>query len=336
MKNNILTKLITLLILISLPLTALVFLDFSSDSSTVSWPGESEVYSSSLMFEKDSSGLDFYDNQLYAVDNGTSLIWILNVTEDGSLQPAPGYEHGRHILFPDSMSKPDSEGITVDSEKNIYIASEAGPVQKAHSHNYILQVTAEKDITDVTACQVWDLNDSLPISEDNKGIEAIEWVSNADAEKMFYDINTQKPFNPENYPNAVSSGVFFVSLEDNGHVYAYVLNHDGTSVQLADFDPHLGGAMALDYDTESDLLWVITDNNFNNRSAVLHFSGKKSPEVIYVNPPEGVDISHNHEGFAIGTLDKDASVQVYRFCDSSDKRSLSIGHLDAQYGDIIF
>ena len=73
--------------------------------------------------------------------------------------------------------------------------------------------------------------------------------------------------------NAIASGVFFVSLEANGHVYAYVLNNDGSSVLLADFDPCLGGAMALDYDTDSKLLWIITDNNFNNKSSLRLSSG---------------------------------------------------------------
>ena len=46
-------------------------------------------------------------------------------------------------------------------------------------------------------------------------------------------------FDATNYPNAIASGVFFVALEDNGHVYAYVLNEDGSSVQIADIDGKL-------------------------------------------------------------------------------------------------
>ena len=336
MKNNVLNRLFTLIILISLPLLALVFFGSSSPDSTIhSWPGASEVSTFDLMFEEDSSGLDFYDNQLYAVDNGESLIWILDVKEDGTLHPAPGYEYGKHILFPNGINKPDSEGITVDSQKNIYIASESGPVDTIDSHNYVLQVTYDSEISDVTADKVWDLNSTLPASQYNKGIEAIEWVSFADVKGKFYDMNTNKPFDSKNYPDAVASGVFFVSLEANGHVYAYVLNADGSSVQLADFDPYLGGAMALDYDTDSKLLWIITDNNFNNKSAVLCFNGSDTPDIAYVNAPAGVDVTHNHEGFAIGAHSGDA-VQVYRFCDGEETRALSMGYLDLQYGNTIF
>ena len=38
-------------------------------------------------------------------------------------------------------------------------------------------------------------------------------------------------------------------LEDNGHIYGYILNDDESAVQIADIDAKLGGAMALDYDT---------------------------------------------------------------------------------------
>ena len=36
-------------------------------------------------FLEDSSGLDFYNGQLYAVDNGTGKFWILDVAEDGTM-----------------------------------------------------------------------------------------------------------------------------------------------------------------------------------------------------------------------------------------------------------
>ena len=337
MKNNI-GKIFTLIILAGLLVGAVVLFNSSpadADTDIHIWPGPAEVYTSDLLFEEDSSGLDFYDNQLYAVDNGTSLVWILDIMEDGTLQPAKGYEHGKAILFPDGVTYPDSEGITVDEEKNIYIASESGPVETELSHNFVLQLPSDADIDDVTASQVWDLNDSLPAVKENKGIEAIEWVAAKDVEGKFFDQNTRKLFDIKEYPDAIAEGVFFVSLEYNGHVYAYVLNKDGSSVQIAEFNPNLGGAMALDYDADSKLLWIITDNNFNNKSAVLCFNGSDTPDIAYVNAPAGVDVTHNHEGFAIGAHSGDA-VQVYRFCDGEETRALSMGYLDLQYSDIIF
>lgn len=43
------------------------------------------VFDSEPTFLTDSSGLDFYNGQLYAVDNGTGKFWILNVADDGTL-----------------------------------------------------------------------------------------------------------------------------------------------------------------------------------------------------------------------------------------------------------
>lgn len=86
------------------------------------------------------------------------------------------------------------------------------------------------------------------------GIEAVEWVASGDVAGKLIDQNTGNAFDAAKYPNAVAGGVFFAALEDNGHVYAYVLNKDETVVQIAGIDAKLGGAMALDYDTYEDVL----------------------------------------------------------------------------------
>lgn len=51
------------------------------------------------------------------------------------------------------------------------------------------------------------------------GIETVEWVSNSNVAGKLFDQNTNKVFDPSNYPN-----------------------------EVADIDSKLGGAMALDYD----------------------------------------------------------------------------------------
>src|SRR5690606_28017942 len=126
---------------------------------------------------------------------------------------------------------------------------------------------------------------------------------------------------------AISNGVFFVALEDNGHVYAYVLNEDGSAVQIADIDGKLGGAMALDYDTYENVLWVVADNGYNNRAAKIVLNGEKQPEITHVMPASGVDIKANNEGFAIAEVSytKDGQRPVYRFKDGDKLGSLSIG-----------
>lgn len=149
------------------------------------------------------------------------------------------------------------------------------------------------------ALQEWNLTDSLPQVAANTGIEAVEWVANAEIEGKLYDQNTNAAYDSGNYPNAAAGGVFFVAVEDNGHVYAYVLNQDGTSVQIADIDGKLGGAMALDYDTYEKVLWVAADDGYGNRAAKISFNGEANPKIVHVMPPSGVDAARNNEGFAI-------------------------------------
>ena len=122
-------------------------------------------------------------------------------------------------------------------------------VQKGINYNSILVVDPDTEGSDLTAVNEWDLTSSLPQVSANMGIEAVEWVSDTAVTDKLFDQNTGAAFDPADYPDAVADGVFFVALEDNGHVYAYVLNEDGTSVQIADIDSKLGGAMSLDYDT---------------------------------------------------------------------------------------
>ena len=164
-------------------------------------------------------------------------------------------------------------------------------------------------------------------------IESVEWVSNASVEGKLFDKNTNAAFDASNYPDAVANGVFFVALEDNGHVYAYVLNSDDSVVQIADIDSKLGGAMALDYDTYENVLWIAADNGYENRAAKAVFNGNENPDITIVKAPSGVDTSLNNEGFAIAdkTYTVNGQRPVYRFQDGVAKGALSVGHLACSY-----
>ena len=184
------------------------------------------------------------------------------------------------------------------------------------------------------ALQEWDLTASLPQVAANMGIESVEWVSNANVSGKLYDQNTKDAFDAANYPNAVAGGVFFVALEDNGHVYAYVLNEDGSSIQIADIDSKLGGAMALDYDTYENVLWVVADNGFGNRAAKVTLTGEADSYIVHVSPASGVDATSNNEGFTIAeaSFTKDGQRPVYRFHDGVTSGALTIGSITCDYG----
>ena len=144
---------------------------------------------------------------------------------------------------------------------------------------------------------------------------------------------TGSTFDAANYPNAVAGGVFFVALEDNGHVYAYVLNEDETVMQIADIDAKLGGAMALDYDTYEKKLWVAADDGYGNRMAQITLNGTAEPKIVHVLPASGVNTKANNEGFAIASAEYTVNGQrpVYKFCDGVTSGALTIGSIDCDY-----
>lgn len=313
---------------------------FAGIPDLIQWPGADEVttYDTEATFLEDSSGLDFYNGQLYAVDNGTGKFWILDVAEDGTLSFVAGFENGKRVRFQKdandpSAPGPDAEGITVDGSGFVYLAVERDNYNKGVNYNVILKADPNAEGADLPTLQEWDLTASLPQVAANTGIEAVEWVSNTEMEGKLYDQNTGALFDAGNYPNAVTNGIFFVALEDNGHVYAYILNGDGSSVQIADVDPKLGGAMALDYDTYENALWVVTDDGFGNVAAKLTFNGEAEPQIVHVAPAGGVDVTRNNEGFAIAEarFTKDGQRPVYRFGDGFQVGALTIGSINCSY-----
>lgn len=314
--------------------------DTQNVTDGIDWPGAKEVtvFDTQATFLEDSSGLDFFNGQLYAVDNGTGKFWILDVEKDGSMKLAKGFENGKRVRFQKDAQNPaaagpDAEGISVDENGYVYLACERDNSDKGLNFDTILQVNPDAEGTDLVALKEWNITDSLPQVEANMGIEAVEWVSGRDVNGVLFDNSLQKTFQLSDYPDAVADGVFFVALEDNGHVYAYVLNKDGSSVQVADIDAKIGGAMALDYDTYEHVLWVATDNGYKNVAAKIKLNGTQEPEIVHVLPPEGLDVAANNEGFAIAAAEYTVNGQrpVYRFTDGVTVGSLQIGSISCDY-----
>lgn len=137
------------------------------------------------MFLEDSPGLDFFNGQLYAVDNGTGKFWILDVAADGKLSFANGFSDGKRVRFQkdaenEKAASPDAEGITVDGDGYVYLACERDNSAKGVNYNTILKVDPKAEGTDLIAMQEWNLTESLPQVSANMGMEAVEWVANAE------------------------------------------------------------------------------------------------------------------------------------------------------------
>ncbi len=315
---------------------------FEGVPDMIQWPGADDVIAldTEQMFLENASGLDFYNDQIYAVDNGVGAFWVFDVAADGSVTYADGFENGKRVRFQKdaddpTVAGPDTEGVAVAGDGYVYFSSERDNHVKGINWNTILQVDPHAEGEDLVALNEWDITDSLPAVVANMGIESIEWISSADVNGNIIDKNTNEVFDFSNYPDAISGGLFFVGLEDNGHIYAYILNSDGTSVQVADIDSKLGGIMALDYDAYENVLWAVADNGYNNRAAKITFNGEIEADVLHVLPPTGVDITLNNEGFAIAPAEYTVNGQrpVYRLADGLATGSFTMGYIDCDYVD---
>lgn len=313
--------------------------------NAIAWLGSSNVitYDQGVqMFQSDSSGLDFYKGQLYAINNKKGTFWVMDVKKDGTMEYAKGFDaQGKNLAFladaqNPSESNPDAEGITVDENGKAYAAVERDNNNKNVNYNVILQFDPWEEKSTVTALKEWNITNLLPDVTANAGIEAVEWVSNSEVEGKLVDQNTGVGYDAKKYPNAVGNGVFFVALEKNGHVYALVLNEDTTAVVLADIDPGIGGAMALDYDSYEKILWVGADDGYGNMSAQIVWNGTKDPTITLVNPPAGMDVTRNNEGFAIAEPEYTVNGlrPVFHFMDGVNTGVLTISYLNCNYQEL--
>ena len=296
------------------------------------WPGEETVtvYDTEPVFYGNASGLDFHNGRLYAVDNGGGFLWVLEAFPDGSLHPADGYEIGREVQYADrdSLRGPDPEGITVDGDGLVYLAVERDHDMPWQTQNVILQLDPWDPSNPIKAMQQWDLTASLPYAPANKGIEAVEWVSADSVCGRITDCNTGLPLDMDKYPDACSDGLFFLALEANDQIYGYVLNSDGSAVQIARLDPGLRGISALEYDPAEGALWVTADDRGGNEAAKLLLSDPAA-QWQRILPPVGLDPRQNTEGFAIAEeiFTRDDRRPVYRLRDGVHDGALTVGFM---------
>lgn len=308
------------------------------------WPGSAEVrvVDATPTFLEDSSGLDVQETAdgvfLWAVDNGEGRIWKLQAQADGSVAKAAGWEAGKRVRFQKDAADagaagPDTEGITVDGSGLVYVASERDNSAKGVNQNVVLQVDPEAADGDLVAQREWDLTAALPAVGANLGIEAVEWVSDAALAGALFDVTTGAAYDPATHPGH-GDGLFFVAVEDNGHVYAFAFAADGSVTLVSEIAPGLAGVMGLDYDTVRGTLWAVCDDGCQGRSAEIALNGTAQPTVShYERPADMPDI--NNEGFvtAPASLSVDGQRPVWWFADGFAAEALRVGTLPGAAGE---
>ncbi|MEV7609795.1 lamin tail domain-containing protein [Microbacterium sp. NPDC089320] len=302
------------------------------------WPGSADVrvLDTAPTFLEDSSGLDVQETAdgsfLWAVDNGEGRIWKLEAHADGSFSQIPGWESGKRVRFQKDAGDtgapgPDTEGIAVDGEGSVYVASERDNSAKGVNQNTILKVDPEASAGDLVAEQEWDLTSLLPAVGANLGMEAVQWVPDSVLDGALFDLNTAAAYDSADYAGH-GGGLFFVAVEDNGHVYAFALGAGGDATLVSEIAPGLPGVMALDYDSVLDVLWAVCDDGCQGQSAQITLNGTAQPSIAHFARPAGMpDI--NNEGFATApaSLSVDGQRPVWWFADGFAAEALRVGTL---------
>jgi hypothetical protein len=284
---------------------------------TQPWPGSQSVTTvdQANVLGADVSGLDYEGSGtsspgvLWAVDNGNGL--LLRLLWDGSQwvrDPANGWSTGKTLSYPGGIGRPDAEGVTLTdagSAGGVYVSSERDSTNSGVSRPSVLRYDVSGAGTTLTATQEWNLTPDLPVVGPNGGAESVEWVPDGYlVGSGFVDQTTGAAYNPATYANH-GSGLFFVGIEANGIVYAYALDQTSSNfTRVATFASGFPTFGALHWESATNQLWVVCDDNCAGRSRVFEVDtqpGATNGSFVAVTDyarPTGMG-NFNNEGFTI-------------------------------------
>ncbi|HWA65850.1 MAG TPA: lamin tail domain-containing protein, partial [Mycobacteriales bacterium] len=262
---------------------------------------------SSLVFSADGS-------VLWGAQNKNHIWKLVKDADTGTFVPATDndWANGKAITFTGTdpnASQPDSEGITVGGNGDLYVTSERDNTNSNVSKDEVLEYDPSAAGDTLAPVQQWDLTDEFVPSviaasgdDANLGFEGVTYVPDSFlVAHAFRDQHLDKLYDPADYP-LHGSGLFFLALEKNGHVYAYALNSDGTYQRVADIDTGIDGTSAIadvQFNADDQGLWLDCDNDCGVVDSLMRIdSSGNFVRVASYNRPAGLP-NDNLEGFAI-------------------------------------
>lgn len=237
-------------------------------------------------------------NTLWIAKNKRGTLFKLRKQADGSWAPATGWEHGKDVRFADGTGHPDTEGLTVGPDGDVYMTSERDNSNDSVNQNMVLQFDQDAATGELTATRQWDLTSALPDVPANLGLEGVTWVPDSYlVAGGLQDASTGAAYDPASYPRH-GSGLFLVAFEGDGNLYAFALNSDDSYTEVATIASGFPSVMDVQYDAERGAVWATCDDTCGDRYAELRPAGGTLARVGLFKAPADMPVLNN-EGMAI-------------------------------------
>jgi hypothetical protein len=300
------------------------------------WPGSQSVVVSDNECQfvtpvsgQDVSGLDIDPSApdvMWAVKNKNHLYRLVKSNDLWVPDTTNGWSTGKDIVFPSGGGQPDSEGITVGPDGFLYITTERDNDASGVPLDSVLRFDPNESGAVLHPTSQWDVTADLsdvinPVKADsNLGFEGITWVPDSYlTTNAFVDQSTGAAYDPADYPGH-GTGLYFLALEKNGHLYAYALKADGTYNRVSSIDTGLPMIQETQWDADAQRIWAVADNSSAGSSTLLKIdaAGAVVVDRIY-NRPTGLP-DYNNEGFTVAPSStcKDGVKEVIRADDGNN------------------
>jgi len=270
---------------------------------TSPWPGPQTVSTADLTdtFVQDLSGLVFEPadpDVLWAAQNKKGTLFKLVRDASNTWAPASGWP--RDPKFANGAGSPDTEGITIGPDGFVYLTTERDNDASGVSRNTILRFDPNSPVgATITPTTEWNLTPLLPSVGANLGLEGVTFVPDSYlVGNGFKDQSTGTTYAPSTYP-LHGSGLFFVAYENNGAVYGFALDNDGTPHLVATIDSGFAHLADINFDPERGRIWAVTDDTHDGKYSLLKVgpTGDFVVDTAFDRPAAMPNL--NNEGMAI-------------------------------------